>query len=143
MPAISRMANRHVHGSHNKVDSNISLHLNELNKKLTYSTNQIISKVLNFKPNENNLALISLVQMVKHHFPSQRQSQTALTVQKVAVVPIFIRVFNFLLPIIISPTFNFIYHNEVMVQSRSLLSYFSPQLGPHSVLTLGWTYNND
>ena len=127
MPATSRMANRHDHGSHNKDESNISLHLNEINTEMNYSTNQIISKVLNFKPNENNMTLISLVQMVRHHFLSQRQSQTALMVQKVAVVPIFIRAFTFLLPIIISPTFNFIYPNEVMVQSPSLLSYFSPQ----------------
>jgi len=64
-------------------------------------------------------------------------------VQKVAVVLIFIRAFTSLLPIITPPTFNFIYHNEVNGSISSLLSYFSPQFGPHSVLTLGQTYSND
>jgi len=112
MPAFTWMANRHVHGPHRKFNSNVSLHLNELNREMNYSTNPIISKVLNFKPNENDMTLMSLVQMVRHHFLSQRQSQTALIVQKVAVVPIFIRAFTSLLPIITPPTFNFIYHNE-------------------------------
>jgi len=86
---------------------------------------------------------MSLVQMVRHDYLSQRQSQTALMVQKVAVVPIFIRAFTSLLPIITPPTLNFIYHNDVMVQLASLLPYFSPQFGPYSVLTLGCTYSND
>jgi len=116
MPAFTQMANGHVHGSHKKFDSNVSLYLNELNTEMNYSTNPIISKVFNFKPNENDMTLMSLVQMVRHHFLSQRQSQTALMVQKVAVVPIFIRAFTSLLPIITPPTFNFIYHNEVIVQ---------------------------
>ena len=143
MPAFSWMANRHVHGSHKKVDSNISLHQNERNTEMNYSTNPIISKVLNFKPNETDMRLMSLVQMVRHHFLSQRQTQTALMVQKVAVVPISIKAFTSLLPIITPPTFNFIDHNEVTVQLDSHLSYFSPQFGPHSVLTLGWTYSSD
>lgn len=143
MPAFSQMANSYVHGSHKKVDSNISLHLNELNREMNYSTNPIISKVFNFKQSENYMTLMSLVQMVRHHFLSQRQSQTALMVQKVAVVPIFTRAFTSLLPIITPLTFNFIYHNEVMIQLASLLSYFSPQFGPHSVIKLGWTYSSD
>jgi len=115
-PAFTQMANRHVHGSHKKFDSNISLYLNELNMEINYSTNPTVSKVLNFKPNENDMTLMTLVQTVTHHFLSQRQSQTTLIVQKVAVVPIFIRAFTSLLPIITPPTFNFIYHNGVMVQ---------------------------